>query len=170
MNPTAQERLDKYMALFHKLFNGAGGVAVLESSRDATLALLNRLPEPKVHYAYAPGKWTVAGVIQHIIDTERILSYRALCFARGEALDLPPFEEDEYAALSQPERRTLHSLHEEYAAVRHSTLCLYHSFSPEMLARAGAANGLRVTPEQYALFIAGHNQHHLNTLEERYGV
>ena len=58
------------------------------------------IDEEKAGYTYAPGKWTLKELLQHIIDAERIFSYRALAFARKETISLPGFDENEYAANS----------------------------------------------------------------------
>ena len=69
--------------------------------------LLGNITEEKSVYAYAPGKWSLKDLLQHMIDTERIFCYRALCFARKEAFHLPGFDENEYAANASAKKRTI---------------------------------------------------------------
>src|SRR5947208_1540869 len=100
---------------------------------------LPSITEEKSMFAYAPGKWTLKEMLQHIIDAERVFGYRALCFARKETAVLPSFDENEYAAASQGNNRTWQSLIEEFIAVRKSHLLMYNSFTPEMLTSIGRA-------------------------------
>ena len=124
--------------------------------------------EHKADYAYAPGKWTLKEMLQHIIDTERIFSFRALCFARKELQNIPGFEEDDYAANSNANNRNWKSLCEELKAVRKSTRFLFESFSPETFDSSGSANGKPTTVIAVGFMIPGHIYHHVNVIKERY--
>ncbi|MFZ1530393.1 MAG: DinB family protein [Ferruginibacter sp.] len=126
------------------------------------------IPQNKHEYAYAPGKWTLKELLQHIIDTERIFQYRALCFARGEKQSLPGFEEDDYAAASNANARNWQDLCSELKSVRKSSLVLYESFTDAMLGQAGVANNKSFSCNAIGFCIAGHLQHHKNIIEERY--
>ncbi|WP_304235194.1 DinB family protein [Jiulongibacter sediminis] len=128
------------------------------------LSALNSLGDQ----VYAPGKWTIKVIIQHMIDTERIMTYRALCFARNEKGQLPGFAEDEYAASSDPTVRTLDELLEEWTVLRNSTLHLFASFSDEMLQKKGNANGIEISVMALGFVICGHPIHHQQVVKERY--
>ncbi len=144
---------------------------LLEHLRDnlqAAIDLVSSLPEATLLHRYASEKWTIKEVLVHIVDDERIYAYRAMCFARGEATPLPGFEQDDYAAASGADERSLHSIMAEYAAVRHATIALFAGFSNEALTRTGVANGNRASVRALGWHIAGHELHHLGLLRERY--
>lgn len=126
------------------------------------------IPEEKADYSYVEGKWTVKQLLQHIIDTERILTYRALCFSRNEHLPLPGFDEDSYALYAPATHRTLKSLQEEFILVRKSTDALLSSFTEEQLNKKGVASNFVVTVNALCFIIFGHIVHHQNVLQERY--
>lgn len=130
--------------------------------------VLKSVPPDKQEYAYAKGKWTLKEVVQHIIDAERIFIYRALCFARKEQQSLPGFEENEYAANSKANSRNWNDLIEEFTFVRKSTEILYQSFDREQLESDGLANSKPMYVLGLGFIIAGHCQHHLNIIKERY--
>lgn len=130
----------------------------------------NNIPEDKAGYAYAEGKWTVKDVLQHVIDAERVFSYRAMRISRNDSTPLPGFDENEYAKYSGASARSLSSLKEELAAVRNATDLLLQSFTEEQLAIKGTASDQPVTVNALAYIIYGHLIHHKNILEERYGV
>jgi len=129
---------------------------------------LQAISEEKSTCAYAEGKWTIKELLQHSIDTERILAYRALCLARGERSNLPGFEEDDYAANSFANHRKWSDLIEEFLAVRKSTEMLFESFDDAVLHNTGTANDNPVTVLSLGYTIVGHWYHHKKILVERY--
>jgi hypothetical protein len=164
---------DEY-AEFHRGYIGA-----VAGEPDA-IALLHRQQEvidgfraltmEQASYRYADGKWSVRDIIGHLSDTERILSYRLLCIARGETGPLPGFEEQVYAANSNAGRRDLNDLVDELARVRQSTLALVRSLEPDVLTRRGSVNNWTLSVRGLAFIIAGHFAHHVNVLRERYAI
>ncbi|MFT3680092.1 MAG: DinB family protein [Ferruginibacter sp.] len=129
---------------------------------------LNRISEEKSLYAYADGKWTIKEMLQHIIDAERIFAYRAVCFARGEAINLPGFEENDYAANSHANERSWKSIVEEFIINRRSIELMFASFTNEVLALSGTANNNTTSVESIGFIIVGHFNHHKKVLLERY--
>lgn len=143
-------------------------IALLEQQAEETAGLLGAISEEKSHHRYAPGKWTIREVLGHIIDGERVFTYRALTFARGDAGPLPSFDENAWAASSNADRRTMKQLLAEYRAVRAATVALFRGFGDEEFARSGVASKNPVTVRALAYIVAGHERHHLKILRERY--
>ncbi len=117
---------------------------------------------------YAPGKWTIKQILQHLIDTERIFTYRALVFARGEAGTVLPFDEDVYAANSFAEERPLQELIAEMVTLRRSTIDLFRSFNDEALRRTGTGFRGPYSVLSVAFILAGHPRWHQRIIRERY--
>lgn len=117
---------------------------------------------------YAPNKWTVKDILQHIIDTERIMSYRALRISRNDATPLPSFDEELFAANTTASNRTIEDLLEEMKIVRQATILLFKNMTDEMLQREGIGSNQRITPLALGFVLIGHPIHHLNVLKERY--
>jgi hypothetical protein len=128
------------------------------------------IPAQKWDYAYAEGKWTIKQVLGHIIDSERVFQYRALCFSRNDQTDLPGFDQDVYVAADNASHRTPESLIDEYVHVRNAGLYLFENLSAEELLRSGLANGFNVQVNWIAYMITGHEMHHIEILKERYGI
>lgn len=122
----------------------------------------------KGDYAYAPGKWTIKELVGHIIDTERIMVYRIVSFARGETASLPGFEEDDYVANARFKDQNLFNMAEEFALLRKSNLYLINSFNEEELNRMGLANGKEMSVRAIIYVLAGHIIHHTRIIKERY--
>lgn len=117
---------------------------------------------------YAPGKWTIKEILQHIIDTERILSYRALRFARKDNTTLPGFDEAMFAASSLAEGRSIPDLLEEFKSLRISNIYLFKNFKEEMLQQSGICFNRNVSVLALGFIVVGHCTHHMNVVKERY--
>ncbi|HSC55217.1 MAG TPA: DinB family protein [Phnomibacter sp.] len=142
--------------------------SLLNYSWDSLNAWLGTIPEEKLHYAYAEGKWTLAQLLQHLIDTERVFAYRAMCIARGEQKPLPPFDENAYAERGNAAHRSLSSLKTEMQVMRKSTIALFNAMNPEDIAAEGIASNHRITVNALGFIIAGHVYHHQRIYLERY--
>ncbi len=126
------------------------------------------IPESKYNYAYAEGKWTIKELISHLIDTERILTYRALCISRLETVNLPSFDERKYVENSNANDIPFIDLISEFILVRKSTIAMFSSFNDEILIRQGKVSNEIISVNALGFIISGHVLHHLNILEERY--
>jgi hypothetical protein len=140
----------------------------LKQGQDEALKFFQEIPETKANHRYQPGKWTVKEVLQHVIDTERIMAYRALRFARKDATELSGFDDDAYVDALDLEGRHLDELFEEFHIQRKATINLFQGFPSEALLRKGTANGQAVSVRAIAYIIAGHQKHHFQILKERY--
>lgn len=140
----------------------------LRRNLETTLAFLGSLPEEKLLYRYAEGKWTIKEIVQHLADDERIYAYRALRFARNDSTELPGFDQDAFTRNARANERSLDDLLAELATVRAATLSLYTGLPDEALTRRGVASGNVMSVRAIAYHIAGHELWHLNVIRERY--
>ncbi|MBC3541650.1 DinB family protein [Rufibacter sediminis] len=143
---------------------------LLQKQRQEVVQLLGRVSESEADFAYEPAKWSIKQLLGHMNDTERIMTYRALCVARGEQNPLPGFDENEYVAQAFFQDRTLAGLLAEHQIVREATISLFSTLPEVALPKIGNANGSPVSVAALAFIIAGHERHHLNILKERYLV
>lgn len=143
-------------------------ISILEDQKKTTEEFLKTLSEEQGNISYAEGKWTIKEVVGHIIDVERVMAYRALCFSRGETQSLPGFEQDDYITNGNYNNRTSSDLISEFVAVRNANLFMVKSFSEEMLKRSGIASENKVTVLALIYIIAGHEKHHINIIKEKY--
>jgi hypothetical protein len=119
-------------------------------------------------YRYAPGKWSINDVVGHVTDTERIFAYRLLRIARNDATPLPGFEQDDYVATGDFNRRSLADLISEFESVRHSSMRLIRGVPEAAWMRRGTTSGYSVTARGLAFQLAGHESYHARILRERY--
>ncbi|MDH7445771.1 DinB family protein [Aquimarina sp. 2201CG14-23] len=140
----------------------------LQQSKQGFLDFVNTIPDEKLTYAYAEGKWTIAEVLQHIIDTERVFAYRALRFARNDKSPLMGFDQDEYVPNSNANNYTKKELLDDFKAVRNSSITLFKSFTDDMLIKIGEASGSPMSVRASGYILSGHQRHHVEVIEERY--
>lgn len=145
-------------------------LAALEGQGDAWGAFLAAVPAGLAEHRYAPDKWTVRQVVAHVIDTERVMAYRAMCIARGETESLPGMDEDAYTARAGVDTATLAALGDEFAHLRRSTTLLCARFAPDIWSRRGVAAGQAASVRGLAYVMVGHVRHHGAGLAERYGL
>ena len=145
-------------------------VASLRDGRERMKEALGTLPESTGERRYAEGKWTVRTVIGHMIDAERIFSYRALRIARGDTTPLPSFDQDAYVVAAESDTRRVAELFAELLAVRDCTTRLFASLPEAAWTRTGTASSATVSVRAIAYITAGHALHHLAILKDRYDV
>lgn len=144
---------------------------IIKELRDQVIdiqAIISEIPEEKEEYRYAEGKWTIKEIIGHIIDTERVLGYRAMRFARKDKTPLPGYDENQFVANANFNKQTLYSLGHEFAIVREANLALFKVWDEEALSQVGVANGLDVSVRAMLYMIAGHAIHHMNVIKTKY--
>jgi len=155
----------KYIALV-----GDDALAALNEQWPRTVRLLDGLDATRALHRYAPGKWSVQEVLGHVIDAERVFTYRALTFARQDPAALPGFDENQWMPAAGFDRRPLASIVDEFRVTRAATLAFFGSLDEEALTRRGRANNAEVSVRALAHIIAGHELHHVSILRERYGL
>ena len=141
---------------------------VFKNQYNELIEIFENAGNAQAEKAYAPGKWSLKGLLGHMVDTERIVSYRVLAIARGEKTPLPGFDENEYQAASEYETQDAAAIFAQYKATRAATLALLHSFSTKQWNQMGEANGKKTSARAWAWMIAGHEKHHLRIIKERY--
>jgi uncharacterized damage-inducible protein DinB len=157
-----------YYEMYIPLVEENNVVDALQKNLEEIRDLVTGIPSAKGDHAYAGGKWTVKQVLNHMADTERIISYRALRFARKDPQQPLAFEENDYAVAAELSSRSIRQLLEEIEAVRNATLSLFKSFSKEVLLQKGTTSFGQTTVLALGFLIAGHTKHHMNVLKSRY--
>lgn len=143
-------------------------VSTLREQLAETKELLHGLDPARTMVGYAPGKWSIRDIVQHVADTERVMSYRALRIARGDTTPLPGFDENAYTPMAGANARSIESLLGELSVTREATVALFDGLPSEAWDRRGTASGMPVTVRGLAWIIAGHERHHGAVIRERY--
>ena len=157
-----------YYQSYLNLIEEGDVISALKANHQAVLDFIEEIPRLKLNYFYSEGKWTVKQVINHIIDTERILSYRALRFARGDNQALLGFDENLYAANANLTNTNAQILADEFDSVRLSNILFFKQLSDKELLLKGKMASGEVSVLALGYFLCGHAQHHINVIKERY--
>jgi hypothetical protein len=143
-------------------------MSALAKSTSELFILLKSIPAEKQDYRYADGKWTVKEVVQHMIDGERVFTYRALRFARKDDTPLPGFDENLFAQTAKADKRNWNDLVEEFSALRKASEAMFASFDNEQLEAEGVASESPIYVLGIGYIVAGHVNHHCQIIKERY--
>ncbi len=166
--PPSFDDLSPYYKEYWKYLSGNDLFEALEKQSDSVLALIKQIPADKEEFKYAEGKWMVKELIGHLIDVDRILSYRALRFARNDQTTLASFDENKYMLESNFKSLSLNDIALEWNTVRKATLSLFVNLDAATLDRKGIAGSSQVSPRIILYFILVHEHHHLEILKNRY--
>lgn len=140
----------------------------LEVSLHEFIRFVQEIPMGKHDYRYAEGKWTIKDIIQHLIDSERVFAYRAMCIARNDKTSFPGFDENSYVDNAHANDRHLKDLLMDLSLVRQSSIMLFKSFTGDELQRKGTASGFTVSVRALGFLISAHQNHHKKIFNERY--
>ena len=160
----------EYHDTYIKLVSGGDISSILEEQIKVTLELLKKLNDEQAMFRYASDKWTLKQVIGHLIDSERVFAYRAMCFARNDPTTLPSFDQDFYVENSNTNARSLPNILDEFELLRSANVAMFKSFDDEIMRRTGIASGFNFSVRAKAYIMAGHELHHLNIIQEKYLV
>jgi len=157
-----------YFSLYIDLVAGDDLMITLPAQSDSALSFWSGISEDESSFRPAPDRWSWKQVLNHLNDTERIFTYRALRIARGDTQPLPGFEQADYALIADADRIPWADLVEEYEFVRQASLALFRTLRPEDYQRVGLASGHPLSARAAAYMVAGHELHHLNILGREY--
>ncbi len=143
-------------------------ITALEAELNESLAFFRGIDEQASRTAYAEGKWTIRELLGHIIDAERVMSYRALRFARNDQTELPGFEEADFVRGASFNDVSMGDMLREFEHLRRANILMFRNLSPAAWDRRGTANGNQISVRALAFVIAGHEKHHRKIVKERY--
>ena len=157
-----------YYFKYIDLVNSDQIVPAIKDQLDQTVQFLEGISEEQSLQAYAPGKWTIREVLNHVNDGERVFLGRAFWFARGFQDALPSFDQDVAVQFAKANDTSWADLVEEFKSVRAATISFFDSMPDEAWSRTGVASDNPVTVRALAYIIAGHLTHHVNVLRDKY--
>ncbi|MBP6430969.1 MAG: DinB family protein [Ferruginibacter sp.] len=166
--PTDLEYAVYYEPFLQKLSADINIFKQLKDNATTIKSLLASLTEQQLTTTYAPGKWTIKDILQHLIDFERVLIYRAMCFARNDKRPIPFFDENEYVKQANATHQSIKKILKDYKAVRQATLAFFDNQTAATLKRSGIASNYTMSVRACAWIICGHEMHHITVIKERY--
>lgn len=168
MNRPEKQEYAEFYETYVSLVPETDIVAALENQTSDFQNLFADLTDEKANFRYAEGKWSVKELLGHIIDAERVFSYRALRISRRDATPLATFEENIYVANSNFKNTALADLVEEFALLRQSNVLLFKNLNDEAWLNTGTASDAAISVRALAYIMVGHVRHHASILRTRY--
>lgn len=168
VDPPATDEYDAYYQGYIDRVQEGQVFQALEDGLENTIEVASKLTDEQARHRYAPGKWSIKEVLGHLMDTERVFVYRALCISRNEQQSLPGFDEKVYVSAADFDDRSIESLLDEYRAVRQATIAFFRGLGGEDWVKRGTANDATISVRALAHIIAGHEMHHHQIIRERY--
>lgn len=167
INKPKKDECPQYCQYFFDLV-GDDLLMELENSKETTLDFIKLIPKEKEDFVYEEGKWTMKEVLQHIIDCERVYTYRAFRFSRFDATELSGFDENLYISNTKNLEISIENIYKEFESVRNSTISLFRPMTNKMLDFKGLANQVTFTARSLGFMAVGHNLHHINFVKKNY--
>ncbi len=166
--PTQFEHADYYGSFIKMVNENTSVLDQLKNNAKEIEALLLSLSEAQLTMPYAPGKWCIKDIVQHLVDCERVFVYRAMRFARHDRTAQPFFDENEFAKAAKASSMPIKKLLKEYKTIRQATLAFFNNQTVDTYKRAGIAGNTMTTVRALAWIICGHELHHWAVMRERY--
>lgn len=166
--PPDLSRVGAWYHNYIKLVPETDLISAFANQDNNLIEFFSNIPASKRGYRYAEGKWTIQEVLQHIIDAERVFTYRALRFARKDSTPLHGFDENLYAANAKADTRQWDDLMEEFIHTRKSSEFFFCSLDEDQLEANGISSGSPIYVRALGYIVIGHPLHHRNVLKERY--
>lgn len=166
--PPSSGEYSEFYAGYVARIGDADVLQVLETQIAEIESFSAQIGEENKNFAYAKGKWTIAEVFGHLIDTERVFVYRAMRFARGDTNSLNGFDQDWFVAQNNTYEYSLAELTAEFSNLRRANLSFFRHLKEIQLNRRGTASGAEVSVRALVFMTAGHVAHHLTIFRERY--
>jgi hypothetical protein len=163
--PAADDAAPYYFTYINQV-SGDDPMAALEAQLNEPL--LSAISEEKSLHRYAPDKWSIRQLLNHVTDTERAFAFRALWFARGFDTPLPSYDQNVAAAGALADQVSWAAHVEEFRRVRLATISLFGNLPAEAWTRSGIASDNRFTVRALAYIVPGHFAHHAKVVRERY--
>ena len=143
-------------------------IRALVQQLGEAMDLCGTVSEERSMHRYQPGKWSMRQVLNHVTDLERAFAFRSLRFGRGFTTPLESFDQNVSADAAEADRVSWSCHVEEFRQVRLATISLFRNMPEDAWSRRGVANGNMITVRALAFLCAGHAEHHLAILRDRY--
>jgi len=170
MNRPDKAEYDPYYERYISLVENDDIIDTLAAQPTTLQDLITSMPEEKGSFAYAEGKWSIKELLGHLIDGERMFAYRLFRISRGDETPIEGFEQDGYIENAHSNGRSFSDLLEEFSLLRRANMILFNNLTDDDWARVGTANNVQISVRALAYVMAGHIEHHLSILKERYLV
>lgn len=166
--PESQEYAPFYSDYIQRASARGDLTAALSLQPDEMKSALGGLSDSQARFKPGPQEWSIKEVVSHLIDGERVFSYRLLRVSRKDKTPLPGFEQDDYVREAKADEIAIADLIDEFTFLRRANLLAIKNMSASALAEVGTASGNPVSARALVYILVGHVEHHMASLKEKY--
>ena len=168
IDPPATNEYSSFYSDYVQRAQAKDVLALLPQQIDNIKSALGHLSDAQALFRDAPQEWSIKQVVGHMNDVERIFSYRLLRISRGDETPLPGFEQNDYVAAAGFDEHPFKDLLQEFEYLRRANILAIHNMTSESIARMGTASGNPISARALIYMLAGHVEHHMQSLHEKY--
>jgi hypothetical protein len=167
--PPTSEEYNSHFADYIQRATAKGDVFnALKQQIEDIKTVLGVLSDEQALYRNGPQEWSIKEVTGHMIDVERVFSYRLLRISRKDATPLAGYEDQEYVKEAVFDRFPLMDLIGEFEFLRRANILAVKNIPSEYMLRRGTASGATVSVRALIYILVGHVEHHMASLHEKY--
>ena len=166
--PTADEYAPFYADYVQRAQAKGDVIAALPQQIEDIRSALGKLNDKQARFRNGPEEWSIKEIVSHLIDTERVFSYRLLRVSRNDKTPLPGFEQEDFVREAGADELAFDDLLSEFEYLRLANMLAIKNISEESVARVGSASGAAVSAKALIFMLVGHVEHHMASLHEKY--
>lgn len=166
--PTAEEYAPFYADYVQRAQAKGDVIAALPQQIEDIRSALGKLNDKQARFRNGPEEWSIKEIVSHLIDTERVFSYRLLRVSRNDKTPLPGFEQEDFVREAGADELAFDDLLNEFEYLRRANMLAIKNISEESAARVGSASGAAVSAKALIFMLVGHVEHHMASLHEKY--
>jgi len=168
VQPTSEEYASFYEDYVQRATARGDVFEAMSKQIDEVNAALGKLDDKQARFRNGPEEWSIKQIVSHLIDAERVFSYRLLRFSRNDKTPIPGFEQNDYVRECIADELPLEDLLNELFFLRRANILYVKNLSEEATKRIGTASGNAVSARALIYFMVGHIEHHMASLHEKY--
>ena len=167
-SPTPEEYAPFYADYIQRAQARDDVLAAFPKQIDEIRSALGHLSDEQALFKSGPAEWSIKEVIGHLNDVERVFSYRLLRISRNDPTPLPGFEQDDYVRESGFDGYSLADLIQEFEFLRRANILAIKNMPDASTLNRGTASGATISARALIHMLAGHVDHHMASLREKY--
>jgi hypothetical protein len=126
-----------YVASLLELLGDQEPLAVLAATPAAVAAVVAGIPPARLARPEGPGRWSVAGVLQHLADSEVVNGYRIRLMLAADRPPIPAYDQDAWAAAFGYAAADASLALRDFSAARAANFRLWTSLDQPAMERVG---------------------------------
>jgi hypothetical protein len=166
--PETNEYAPFYTDYVQRAISRKDVIAALPLQLDEIKSALEHLTDEQARFKFGPAEWSIKEVVGHLIDVERVFSYRLLRISRNDQTPLPGFEQEDYVREAGFDNSSISDLLNEFELLRRANILAIKNMSDESISRLGTASGATISARALIYMLVGHVEHHMACLHEKY--